>query len=241
MRCSDRQEDWPVWHPRGVTLWEVILVIVLLALLLLVTFGPPRPRIANSAQARQINNAKQILTACALFANDAGAGRFPNGHYDPETGKFTSDVPAASAEECFQDLYRSGILKTEDFLFWLPRHERQCAKEKPEEDGKLTPGENCWDYIAGMQMVESNPKPLIFEASDKGNGKLWTEAGGHPWKGSVVVGFTDGASVRKVELSENGELKERGPKGVKIDLCVPSPGSNDWPNGAVLAPATPVE
>ena len=86
----------------------------------------------------------------------------------------------------------------------------------------------------------SNVKPLIIEASDNGKGKMWTKVGGHLWDGSVVVGYTDGSSVRKEGLNENGELKVKMPDGSLVDLCVSTPGKNGWPESAKYAPATPV-
>ena len=114
----------------------------------------------NSQMGRQVSNVKQILTACALFAADKGAGRFPNGHYDAKTGEMTSEIPAESAEACFQDLFDAGIMEME-LLFWLPQNEMQCETAKPDEDGILEPGENYFDNVSGLSEVKKSTLPPV--------------------------------------------------------------------------------
>ena len=81
--------------------------------------------------------------------------------------------------------------------------------------------------------------PLMFESSDKGKGKKWSREGGHPWNGSLVVGYADGASCRKEYLNSNGEAKTKR-SNVEVDLVVPMRGELGWPETAVIAPATKI-
>ena len=168
---------------------------------------------------------------------DIGNGVYPDGSADIEEGKDGVDGIVPSAEACFQELFDSEILNNEEFLFWLNLNGVQCHQEKPDEDSNLMPGENYWEYIAGLSNQHGS-LPLIFEASDSGQGKRWTDGGGHPWDRSVVIGYADGASCRRESLNGDGELRTNraGKKGVQ--LIVPNPGQDGWPPEAVIAPAT---
>ena len=192
----------------------------------------------NAKQARQNGRAKNILTGMALYAADKGAGVYPFGSYDPETEEFSDLKDELTAEECFQDLFDSGVLDLES-LFWHPGHEKQCNEEEPNEDGKLEPGENSWDYIAIMNNSVGN-LPLIFTASDSGKAKTWTKAGGHPWRGALIVGMADGSSVMKETLNRHGRCLTPRRSSPTADHCVPLPGIDGWPELARIAPATPV-
>ena len=92
---------------------EIVLALVLIAVL--VVFWLPSRMIVDRAQSAQIANCRQILTACALYAADAGGG-YPNGRFDSKTGKIEPGEAADSAEECFQDLFESGIVDLEALL-----------------------------------------------------------------------------------------------------------------------------
>ena len=220
---------------------DIVLGAVLF-LALVIVYYPKNLNAHYSAQSKRINNGKQILTACALFASDKGAGQYPKGRYSDQLKMITDDPPAASAEECFQDLFRNGILTREEFLFWSPLLQRQCSEKKPNEDGMLEAGENSWDFVAGMSNLDGS-KPLLFDASDSGKGRKWTwKEGGHPWEGSIVIGYADGSSCRREKIDSNREVKRQLTiKGIKLDpdLCAPDPGKNGWPAEAVVAPATP--
>ena len=211
---------------------------VMLAAMLVFSLGCGSKRTVDRAiQTKLINRAKQVTLACQIFATDNN-GLFPNGNYDPTLGKSTDAEPAGSAEACFNDLFKTKRIEVER-IFWSTVHEVQCSPVFPDEDANLEAGENCWDYIAGM--VNSAPAglPLVFEASDGGKGKSWTEKGGHPWPGSAIVGYVDG-SVQKTRLDAAGEIKvERG--GKAVDLCVPVRGIDGWGKWAKLAPATPIK
>ena len=190
-------------------------------------------------QSKQINNCKQILTGCALFAADQGAGRYPSGRYDPKLPKLEFDEAAESAEECFQDLFDSRIIDLEA-LFYNNRSYKQCDSVPPNENGVLEAGENCWDIISGMDNGAGN-LPLLVEASDNGEGKLWTYEGGHPWYRSLIVGMADGSSTKRESLSRKGALyARRGPDGDKVDMLVPIPGKHSWPKLAKYTGATQV-
>ena len=233
---ADKERQWNR-RARGDSVGAVLLLVVLILILGLIYSSQPVSRVLPAAQqSKQINNCKQILTGCALFAADQGAGRYPNGRFDPDKEELLEGDPLASAEECFQDLCKSGIIDLEA-LFYNNKSQKQCDLVPPDEDGILEAGENCWDYIAGLHNYIGD-KPLLFEASDSGDGRTWTNEGGHPWEGSFVVGFADGSTTRKTYFDENGSAftEEAG----QIDLCVPTPGKNEWPMTAMLAPATQV-
>ena len=213
----------------GFTLIELLVVITIIAIL--ASFAVPvfTKVIQNSQQTKQVNNAKQILTACALFAADKGGGIYPTGTW--EDGGFTDGDPSTVAEDCFNDLFETGIMEME-LLFWLPQNATKCGIAKPDEDGTLDEAENYWDYISGMNNSVGT-LPLLVEGADD-DGVTWTAGGGHPWSGSVVVGFADGSSARKESLTAEGLLKaDRG--GEKKDMCAPDPGNDGWPSSARYA------
>ena len=97
---------------RGFALLELVALIVLLVVLS-AFFFPVQLITTGSSGGKQINNCKQIITACSLYAADVGAGRYPTGNYDPEKRTVVPDKPAGSAEECFQDLFDVGIVDWE--------------------------------------------------------------------------------------------------------------------------------
>ena len=219
------------------------LIVVLIILLGLASFVVPifTKVIANHQQVKSISLGKNLLTAMALFASDKGSGSYPNGSFDTKTKEpFTSPIPATLSEACFQDLFKAEILINEEFLFWLRHNNKQCNRDEPDDNGILEPGENGWDYIAGLNNT-SGSLPLIIEASDSGKGRTWTAEGGHPWDGSVVVGYADGASTRKESLVGRGEVKTKRGGKEGVHLAVPIPGTDGWPASARYIPATPVK
>ena len=224
---------------------EACIGAVLSIMLATVFVGCGSKRTVDRAiQTKLLNNAKQITRACHLFATDNN-GIFPNGNYDPTLGKITAAEPAGSAEACFNDLFDTKALEVER-IFWSTVHEAQCSEEFPDEGqigatvhSDLEPGENCWDYVAGMNNSSPKHLPLVFEASDDGEGKVWSEEAGHPWPGTVIIAYVDG-SAEKTRCNEAGQIKiERG--GKAVDLCVPVRGEDGWGKWAKLAPATPVK
>ena len=195
--------------------------------------------------------AGQLSKACLLFATD-NCGAFPDGRFEWVEKPDDLSAPPGSkmrqrsgyrlkasfsgtAEESFQHLFDTGCIESEK-LFWSPRQRVQCAAELPDEDGNLTAGENLWDYVAGLNASSPSFLPLLFEASDGGEGKHWTSTEGHPWRDAVAVAYVDG-SIEKVKLNRSRLRVERN--GKVIDLCAPTPEKNSWSSRVRLAPATP--
>ncbi len=221
-----------------------IFLSLLLASFIIPLFG----RMTDSArQTRQINNAKAITLAIHIWASDR-SGTFPFGTYDPNTPTYDPrssswpppkdyvfPLPADDAESCFNDLFKAGAIEIEK-VFWNPHHRLHCFPSPPDENGNLKPGENCWDYIRGLNNSSRESLPLIFEASDDGKGSQWTDAGGHPWKDFVIVGYVDG-SAEKLRLNADRQLKTMRDR-IGVDLCVPVPDKQGWRMSAKLCPAT---
>ena len=214
----------------GFTLIELLVVITIIAIL--ASFAVPvfTKVIANAQQSKQINNCKQILTGCALFAADKGGGVYPSGLLDEE-GNFDSEASVTTdAELAFNDLFKAGIIDLEA-LFYNNKNTVKCGLVPPDEDGELEAAENCWDIVTGMNNTVGN-LPLIAEASD-GDGATWTlGGGGHPWIGSVVVGMADGSSTKKESLSSAGEAKVNRKSGQGVALMTVGTAEDGWPSTA---------
>ena len=214
----------------GFTLIELLVVITIIAIL--ASFAVPvfTKVIANAQQSKQINNCKQILTGCALFAADKGAGVYPSGLLDDD-GNFDSEASVTTdAELAFNDLFKAGIIDLES-LFYNNKNTVKCGLVPPDEDGTLEAPENCWDIVTGMNNTVGN-LPLIGEASD-GDGATWTlGGGGHPWIGSVVIGMADGSSTKKESLSNDGKATVPRKSSQTAALMTVGDATDGWPSTA---------
>ena len=142
---------------KGFSRLELLLSLIFLAMFLMI--GYSSKVIAGSRNVSQVNNAKQILTGCALYAADVGRGKYPNGTYDPDNGSMDPNKqPAKTAEGCFQDMFGAGILELET-LFWNPKNGKQCSQDPPNGDDKLEAGENYWDYVSGLKNTDVHSFP----------------------------------------------------------------------------------
>lgn len=215
---------------QGLTLIEAAIAIVIVAALAVLAWGSYQRSIDQAAVARAVSQARQLALGCRLYAQ-ANSGEFPAG---TEPGSAPTN-----ANTVLQDLLSTGEVELE-LLFWSPRATHVCAPDPPNEDGILDPGENAFDYVAGL--TDSSPRglPLLVEAQTSPH--VWDVEAGHPWTRQVVVAMVD-ASTQIMTLDRDSRIKVAQPGG-EVDLLSvgtdADPDSGHLPTGAVVHRAAPV-
>ena len=189
--------------------WWLLIVIVVLGVLL----WPAVQRWDSGGakeRLRHVSHGGSIMIALLSFA----------GEHD---GKYPCEAtgPAASVEQCFQQLIDAGYVEDET-IFW----------SKPGiNDGLLKPGECTWGYVKGLSSSSSTRSPLLFSRS-KTAGLFNTEI----WDGYAIVAKIDGSLLAHAIAHEKGAtegvvLVDRD--GRKVDIFA------NLPEGAEIMVPTP--
>lgn len=189
--------------------WWLLIVIVLLGVLL----WPVVQRLGEGdakERLRYVSHGSSITKALLFFA----------GEHD---GKYPCEAtgPAASVEQCFQQLIDGGYVENET-VFW---------SEPGINDGLLKPGECSWGYVKGLSSSSSSRSPLLFSRS-KTAGLFNTEI----WDGYAIVAKIDGSLIAHAIAHEEGAtegvvLVDRD--GRKVDVFA------NLPEGAEIMVPTP--
>ena len=193
----------------GFTLIELLVVISIIAILAgiaLPVFGEVQVR---GAQTKQLSNAKQIGTACKLFAMD-NAGNFPRWtdmSVNPPTPPATTSL--TDSNEVLSKLMPDYL--SDETIFWNPKSGGFCAKTPPDNKigtttgaGQggiaLDKGENCWGYMAGLSESSNARWPLIADGTIEGGTAYSADEAkqGGVWKGKKSI-------VIRADLSGNTE------------------------------------
>lgn len=189
--------------PLAFTLIELLVVISIIAILAgiaLPVFGEVQVR---GAQTKALSNAKQVGTACKLFAMDYN-GNFP----------YWLDPVERRGEP--QDANR--VLQTliPDYLpdkgvFSIPKS-AYCKKRAATGSGELAQtrldaGDNEWAYVAGLSDTSNSRFPLLADGFAPGSTQNPSyvadeNAPGGVWKGKKAV-------VIRVDISGNVESTYR--------------------------------
>jgi prepilin-type N-terminal cleavage/methylation domain-containing protein len=196
-----------------IELLVVISIIAILAGIALPVFGEVQTR---GAQTKALSNAKQIGTACKLFAMDY-QGNFPRWttmtatpYTDAAAGDKSNDVLANLLPDYLND----------ETIFWNPKAAIYCKKTPP--DGKLTggqgggqtldTGENCWGYMTGLSDTSNARWPLLADATMPGVTTYATDeaAAGGVWRGKKAI-------VIRADISGNVETLFSGTHTIKRD------------------------
>lgn len=176
-----------------IELLVVISIIAILAGIALPVFGEVQVR---GAQTKQLSNAKQIGTACKLFAMDY------SGNY-PRWTDTTVSPPTPQKTDGLND--SNSVLKTlipdyiqDETIFWNPKSAGYCAKNPP--DNKigattgagsggvaLDAGENGWGYVAGLNDTSNSRWPLIADGAPAGVYDTNENNPGGVWKGKKAI------------------------------------------------------
>ena len=185
---------------KGFSLVELLVVIAIIAALAGVAYGPIISRMKEADKTNAIANGRNIHTALLSFASN-NDGLFPN--EDTANSSESGD----SAEGNFTQLLNDGGGVTED-LFWNSPNINAgtVSATKPNNDGQLTSGENCWGYVANLSS-SSNPRtPLFFDSSSQA-GTFTTGV----WDGRAIVGKVDGSvTAMEIDYGSGGATEEDG-------------------------------
>lgn len=205
-----------------IELLVVISIIAILAGIALPVFGQVQ---VKGAQTKALSNAKQIATACKLYAVDNG-GLFPS--YTLSSGKPTT-TPVSDSNTAFAQLIPDYI-PSED-IFWLAKS-KWCSATPPDnqtdKDGPLDSpvetlksGENEWAYVLQLSDTSNAAMPLIANGFTEGGNTTHKYATdetvkGGVWKGknSIVIRVDTSGAVLKVDKKD---LIIKGPNGSGSD------------------------
>jgi prepilin-type N-terminal cleavage/methylation domain-containing protein len=206
-----------------IELLVVISIIAILAGIALPVFGEVQIR---GAQTKALSNAKQIGTACKLFAMDY------SGNY-PRWTDMTQNPPIPAAATSLTD--SNSVLKTlipdyvsDETIFWNPKSAGYCSKTPPDNrfgaasgagsgGTALDKGENGWGYIAGLSDTSNSRWPLIADGAPT-TGEYATDenSAGGVWKGKKAI-------LIRVDISGSVETLFSANHTIKRD---DSPSSN---------------
>ncbi|MDR3406127.1 MAG: type II secretion system protein [Chthoniobacter sp.] len=176
-----------------IELLVVISIIAILAGIALPVFGEVQIR---GAQTKALSNAKQVGTACKLFAMDY------SGNY-PRWTDMTQNPPIPPDTTGLTD--SNSVLKTllpdyitDETIFWNPKAAGYCNKTPPDNkigattgSGQggvaLDKGENGWGYVAGLSDTSNARWPLIADGAPKGVYDVDESKPGGLWKGKKAI------------------------------------------------------
>lgn len=185
---------------QGFTLIELLVVITIIAILSSFVVPGVQGVRERAYRSKDINNQRQILLGCNIYAAD-NEGSFPIGLDDDEEGEDGEDSQATSSVEIFNELYPSYI--DNKSIFWI-KTLNPDKQRSPTESGEIEPEECVFAFVVGQHTVSQSSSPLIADGEMSGPGE-YSEY--HPWLKSkkAVVGFVGG---HVIELPLSG--KEEG-------------------------------
>ena len=199
-----------------IELLVVISIIAILAGIALPVFGEVQVR---GQQTKALSNAKQIGTACKIYAMDYG-GNFPA--YTDLAAK-TAAATSDSSNKILQTLIPDYV--PDKSIFAIPKS-AYCknagsanAASNPTQLGK---GENEWAYLCGLADTSNSRYPLLADGFKPGGTVYDTveSAPGGIWKGKKAV-------VIRVDTSGNVETLHRANKFVKRNPDEPDATAKD--------------
>lgn len=206
-------ENEPEKPQKGWGCLEWIVVLVVLALAVYNSVPSYGLITARSQQMKGSSHARQITGLLLTYASDN------SGHY-PDFGK---DLSKLTSNQAFHELVKEGLVQDET-IFSCPGSPFTSDKDvglAPDYAKALTPGENHWMLVAGLQNNSPAHYPVVMEnavdatwpprwmpypsyisrklASIRGD-KREPPSRGRSWENNaVIIGFND-ASVQAVEM-----------------------------------------
>jgi prepilin-type N-terminal cleavage/methylation domain-containing protein len=219
------------------TLIELLVVISIIAILAGIALPVFSQVQVKGAQTKALSNAKQIATACKLYAIDNG-GLFPS--YTLSMGVPTqTQVPDSNT--AFAQLIPDYV-PSED-IFWLAKS-KWCNATGADDQIDIPPldspqktlasGENEWAYVLELTDTSNAAFPMIADGFSGGVGPNMAHAyatdqttKGGVWAGknAIVVRVDTSASVSKCDKTAYTILGPNGTNGDSKDIF-----SNQFPN-----------
>lgn len=101
-----------------------------------------------------------------------------------DAGSVTSNN---SAEFYFDQLMDRGL--DDEKLFYLKAFKKAFILNKPNEDGRVDPGENVWAYTKGLQQTSGTSLPIIYDNPvSTGDNPTFSK---RVWDGKIIVARLD--------------------------------------------------
>lgn len=183
---------------RELSVLQILVTVIAIVLLIgLIMSGPTQVQ-SKAEHAATLGNARQIVTALNMYAQDHN-GRYPD-----------ADLPGATtSNEVFRRLMEENILRDERIFGakaskFVPDNNIGVP---PEYAQALEAGENHWAMTAGVTKESGKLTPLVFENPAVASWPpLWNSNAeakprrGRTWpKAKIIVGFHD-SSVQSIQL-----------------------------------------
>jgi prepilin-type N-terminal cleavage/methylation domain-containing protein len=225
-----------------IELLVVIAIIAILASIALPVFSSVQER---GKQTKDMSNAKQIATACKVFAGDHD-GKFPyqNGQVDPPT-----DITVGggnNSNQAFASLVPDYI--SQEKVFYLAGS--AWSPTVPDENttavaSRCEASTNNFAYMFGLTDTANPSYPLVVDAPEAAATTYSLNPGtrGGVWKAkrAVVIHADISASLEKVDSATRTILAPTG-GAAPADILVPNVGPPVWMDPAsneLLYPNTP--
>ena len=218
-----------------IELLVVISIIAILAGIALPVFGEVKIR---GDQTKALSNAKQIGTACKIFATDF-SGIYP--HFtDYPVGSATTPTEAKTGDDS------NSVLGTlvPDYLpdknIFVIAKSKYCLKAGSATSGATTnplgPGENHWAYVSGLNDTSNSRWPLIADGFDGPTSVKYTKDEnlvGGLWKGKKAIVIRCDASGTVENLHSTGLYVKRSESeplknAFEGDAQAPTDGTLPW-------------
>jgi len=212
-------EKPPVSKMIRIALWSIPILVI--AYFLTVTTG----RIIRINEAADTQNhimrGRDIYCALFDFATDHD-GLFPC----DETG------PAATAEDCFNQLLTGGYLDSEE-VFWNKKAAKSgvVSKLPPNNDGLLTANENAWGYVKGLSTSSRTNLPILFDSFIK-PGEFSTSV----WVGQGVIVKINGTTNAQQINCRGDSLNEDSSEKIRRLIEQNNDIFQDLPDGTKILP-----
>lgn len=215
-----------------IELLVVISIIAILAGIALPVFGEVQIR---GAQTKALSNAKQIGTACKLYAMDYSGTypRYTDLTQNPPTPTKVSDL--SDSNTVLATLIPDYL--TDETIFWNPKAVKYCKKSQPDnkfgaKEGMgqggtvLDAGENCWGYIAGLSDTSNARWPLLADGTTAATTTTYAtdeNKQGGVWKGkkAIVIRVDISGTVETLYSKEHTVKRDDDPKNdaLKVDAA----------------------
>jgi prepilin-type N-terminal cleavage/methylation domain-containing protein len=211
-----------------IELLVVIAIIAILASIALPVFSTVQER---GKQTKDMSNAKQIATACKVFAGDHD-GRFPyqDGRVDPPVD--IAFGTGATSNQAFASLVPDYLAQEKIFYLagsaWSPTVPDENTAVAAD---RIEASTNNYAYMFGLSDTDNPGYPLVFDAPEAAATTYSVNPGtpGGVWKGkrAVVIHSDISASLEKVDPTTRTIL---GPTGGAnpADILVPDAGPPVW-------------